>query len=173
MTWTAPAVARVPEPALVSERECLQGWLDYHRQTLLLKCTGLTHEQLAQRSVEPSGLSLLGIVRHMADVERWWFRANLRGEDVQGFFGPDDNVEGDFDDLDSLPAEEVLAVFERECVDADAAAYGIELEQTFRSRGRGTELDLRWLYLHMIEEYARHNGHADLLRERIDGVTGD
>ena len=173
MTWTAPEIERSPSPKLVDERACLQGWLDFHRQTLLSKCTGLTHEQLATRSAEPSRLSLLGLVRHMADVERWWFRRNLRGEDVDGFFGPSDNLTGDFDDLDSMPAEEVWEVFARECADADAAAAGVPLEQTFRSRSRGTELDLRWIYLHMIEEYARHNGHADILRERIDGVVGD
>ncbi|MBI1378493.1 MAG: DUF664 domain-containing protein [Frankiales bacterium] len=171
MTWTAPAVERAPSPHLGTERESLQGWLDFQRQTLLWKCAGLTHEQLATRSVEPSTLSLLGLVRHMADVERWWFRINLRGEDVACFFDPDETG-ADFDDLGSLPAEEVFAVFERECVDADAAAYGLPLEQRFRTR-RDNELDLRWVYLHMIEEYARHNGHADLLRERIDGQTGD
>ena len=109
----------------------------------------------------------------MAEVEAWWFRSNLRGEHAHGFFGPDDNGDGDFEDLDQMPAQEVFAVYARECAAADAAAAGLPLETTFRSLGRGTELDLRWIYLHLIEEYARHNGHADLLRERIDGVTGD
>ena len=173
MTWTAPEIDRPSPPTVNDERASLQAWLDFHRRTLLDKCTGLTHEQLALSSAEPSTLSLLGIVRHMADVERWWFRTNVRGEAVDGFFGPEDNLTGDFDDLDSMPAEEVWEVFARECADADAAAAGVPLERTFRSRSRGTELDLRWIYLHMIEEYARHNGHADILRERIDGVVGD
>jgi len=173
MTWTAPEIERAPSPKLQDERACLQGWLDFHRQTLLSKCSGLTHEQLATRSAEPSRLSLLGLVRHMAEVEAWWFRSNLRGDLAHGFYGPDDNLEGDFEDLDAHPAEEVFARFADECRLADAAAEGLALETTFRSIGRGTELDLRWLYLHMIEEYARHNGHADILRERIDGVTGD
>ena len=173
MDWTAPEIDRADSPRLGDERSALQGWLDFHRETLLLKCAGLTHEQLSRRSAPPSELSLLGLVRHMADVERWWFRMNLRGEDIDGFFGPSDNLTGDFDDLDSMPAEEVWDVFARECADADAAAAGVPLEQTFRSRSLGTELDLRWIYLHMIEEYARHNGHADTLRERIDGVVGD
>jgi hypothetical protein len=173
MTWTAPEIERTPSPRLCDERTALQGWLDFHRETLLAKCAGLTHEQLALRSVEPSRLSLLGLVRHLAEVEAWWFRSNLRGENAHGFYGPDDNLEGDFEDLDQAPAEEVFARYAEECRRADEAAAGLPLETTFRSIGRGTELDLRWLYLHLIEEYARHNGHADLLRERIDGVTGD
>jgi hypothetical protein len=173
MTWTAPDVDRVPSPALGDERTSLQGWLDFHRQTLLGKCAGLTHEQLAMRSVAPSRLSLLGLVRHMAEVECWWFRSNLLGTDEHGFFGPDDNLEGDFEDLDSTPASEVFAVFARECALADAAASDFPLEHRFVSRMSGRELDLRWMYLHMIEEYARHNGHADLIREQLDGTTGD
>jgi hypothetical protein len=172
-SWTAPDVDRAPSPRLVSEREALQGWLDFHRQTLLSKCSGLTHEQLATRSAPPSRLSLLGLVRHMAEVEAWWFRSCLRGEQAHGFYGPDDNLEGDFEDLDSVPAEQVFARYADECRLADQAAADLPLEATFRSIGRQTELDLRWVYLHMIEEYARHNGHADILRELIDGVTGD
>ena len=172
MSWTAPEIERTDPPRTGDERACLEGWLRYHRDTLLWKCAGLDHERLAARSAPPSALSLLGLVRHMADVERWWFRTNLRGEDVEGFFGPEDNITGDFDDVDSMPAEQVWDVYARECADADAAAEGVPLEQTFRTR-RGTELDLRWVYLHMIEEYARHNGHADILRECIDGVVGD
>lgn len=174
-TWTAPDVDRSPSPRLASEREALQGWLAFHRQTLLSKCSGLTHEQLATRSVPPSALSLLGLVRHMAEVEAWWFRSSLRGEHAHGFYGPDDDPEGDFTDLDSVPAEEVFARYAEECRLADAAAAGLPLETTFTSPGHDPSraLDLRWLYLHMIEEYARHNGHADLLRELIDGTTGD
>jgi uncharacterized damage-inducible protein DinB len=173
MTWTAPHVERpLPLPA-ADERSSLQTWLDFHRRTLRGKCTGLTHDQLALRSVEPSRMSLLGIVRHMADVERWWFRNQTCGEPIEGIFGPDDNLEGDFEDLDSMPAQQVLAVYLRECADADAAVVGLPLEHVFPNRRRTRDLDLRWVYLHMIEEYARHNGHADLLRERIDGTTGD
>jgi hypothetical protein len=175
-TWTAPDVDRAPSPRLVDERACLQGWLDFHRQTLLGKCAGLTHEQLATRSCEPSRLSLLGLVRHMAEVEAWWFRTQLRGGNAHGFYGPDGNEAGDFEDLDAVPAEEVFARYAEECRLADEAAAGVDLEFQFENPWSGAPvrmLDLRWLYLHMIEEYARHNGHADLLRERIDGQTGD
>ncbi len=172
MTWTAPEIARTDPPRTSDERTSLEAWLAFHRQTLLGKCSGLTHEQLALRSVEPSSLSLLGLVRHMTDVERWWFRRNLRGEDVDGFFGPRGNLSGDFDDLDSMPAEIVLETYRSECVLADDAARGLPLDTTFVHHREG-ETDLRWIYVHMVEEYARHNGHADLLRECIDGATGD
>jgi hypothetical protein len=170
--WTAPDVDRVDPPYAADERAMLQGWLDYHRQTLRWKCTGLTHQQLATRSVEPSTLSLLGIVRHMVDVERWWFRCEFRGEDIDLRFGPEGNPTGDFDDLDDTPAAEVLAAHELEAAAADAAVADAALDDRFVGR-RGRDSTLRWAYLHMIEEYARHNGHADLLRERIDGATGD
>ena len=172
MTWTAPPIDHAFPARTDGERESLQGWLDFHRKTLRWKCSGLTHEQLATRGVPPSGLSLLGLVRHMTDNERWWFRTNVRGEDVDGIFGPEDNLTGDFDDVDSMPAREVLEVYAGECRDADAAVAGLPLDHRFTSRSSGRELDLRWVYLHMIEEYARHNGHADLLRERVDGSVG-
>ena len=170
MTWTAPAVEHAFPGRGADERTALQSWLDFHRQTLLWKCAGLTHEQLSTRTVEPSSLSLLGLVRHMAEVEAWWFRTNLTGVSAHGFFGADGD--DDFDLLDQVPAEEVFERFRAECEAADAAAAGLPLETTFVT-GHGRELDLRWIYLHMIEEYARHNGHGDLLRERLDGVTGD
>jgi uncharacterized damage-inducible protein DinB len=173
MTWTAPEIDRRRAPTVNDERGSLQAWLDFQRDTLLLKCAGLTHDQLAQRSVEPSSMSLLGLVRHMVDVERWWFRTNVGGQAVDGPFGPEGNLTGDFDDLDSLPAEQVWEAFRRECADADSAVADLGLDTRFVGRSRGREMDLRWVYVHMIEEYARHNGHADLLRERIDGVTGD
>ena len=172
MTWIAPEVDRVRVRPQPDEGASLRATLAFNRQTLLLKCAGLTHDQLVMRSVPPSRLSLLGLVRHMTDVERWWFRTNLRGERLEGIFGPDDNLEGDFEDLDSASAEDVFIAYAEECAAADAAATGLPLTTTFRGLSREYELDLRWVYQHMIEEYARHNGHADLLRECIDGVVG-
>jgi hypothetical protein len=170
--WTAPAVQRGPLPEILDERAGLEGWLDYHRDTLLLKCSGLTVDQLRERAVPPSTLSLLGLVRHLAEVERSWFRTRLAGEAVGLLYCSDDNPDGDFDDVDSADAEADLATYRSEVELARQAAAGKELSDTFDRPGRPT-LDLRWVYLHMIEESARHNGHADLLRERIDGVTGD
>jgi hypothetical protein len=170
--WTAPPVDRRPEPEILDERAGLEAWLDYHRDTLLMKCAGLTPDQLGERAVPPSTLSLLGLVRHLAEVERSWFRRRLAGEDIAYLYVSDDNEDGDFDDVDTADPAADFATYAAEVEQARAVAAGRPLDQTFSRRG-GDRRDLRWVYLHMIEEYARHNGHADLLRERIDGVIGD
>jgi uncharacterized damage-inducible protein DinB len=173
MNWIAPDAAR-PSPLPVGdERTMLESWLEFHRQTLLRKCAGLTPEQLVLRSAEPSDMSLLGLVRHMTEVERAWFRRRFAAEPLDFLYcDVDDNPDGDFDDADAGGAEADLAAFTREIELARAAAAGHGLEETFYHSHRQVEMSLRWIYLHMIEEYARHNGHADLLRERIDGTTG-
>jgi uncharacterized damage-inducible protein DinB len=174
MTWTAPEVSRTEPPTVAGERAALEGWLDFHRETLLFKCQGLTGEQLVKRAVAPSSLSLLGLVRHMAEVERSWFRRRLAGQDELGFlYCSDAAPDGDFDFAEASEAAADFATFTRECELARQAAEGRSLDDTFRHTGREETIDLRWVYLHMIEEYARHNGHADILREQIDGVTGD
>jgi uncharacterized damage-inducible protein DinB len=172
MTWTAPDVDRAEPSDVAPERTALQGWLDYHRATLRWKCAGLTDEQLIVRPVASSTLSLLGLVRHMAEVERAWFRRRFGGQDLGLLYCSDEFPDGDFDLADAADAEADFAAFAAECAAADDAARDRSLDDTFLSRS-GTTLDLRWIYLHMIEEYARHNGHADLIRELIDGVTGD
>ena len=169
--WTAPAVERLDPPRTAGERAALEGWLDYHRATLLTKCAGLTEGQLRERSVPPSSLSLLGLVRHMAEVERWWFRTNVAAEPVSEIYCSEASPDADFDDVDTADAEADLAIFRAEVELARQAAAGKQLDAVFE-RPHGL-LDVRWAFVHMIEEYARHNGHADLLRERIDGVTGD
>jgi uncharacterized damage-inducible protein DinB len=143
------------------------------RATLELKCAGLEGE-LARRSVAPSTLSLLGLVRHLADVERRWFRSVLAGHDAPARFSSADDPDGDFDgaayDLAAVPA--AWEAWHEEVAFADsyaAAAPHLDVEGEDGWRGR---VSLRWVLLHMIEEYARHNGHADLLRERIDGARG-
>jgi uncharacterized damage-inducible protein DinB len=174
MTWTAPTIDRDEDDSPVAaERPMLEGWLEYHRQTLLFKCAGLTAEQLKRRSVEPSSLSLLGLVRHMAEVERSWFRRRFAGEQVDHLYSRDGHIDGDFNDVDSADAEADFATFHAEVELARAAAAGHSLDETFTHPAKLVDYSLRWVYIHMIEEYARHNGHADLLRERIDGVTGD
>jgi uncharacterized damage-inducible protein DinB len=172
VTWTAPDVTRADPPQVAGERDALQAWLDYHRATLLSKCQGLTGEQLTVRSAEPSTLSLLGLVRHMADVERWWFRGFPGAPGLGPLYWSDEHEDGDFDLTDAAEAEAHFRTYRDECAQADAAA-GRPLDQTFVHPRSGEPIDMRWVYLHMIEEYARHNGHADILRERIDGVIGD
>src|SRR3954453_4460116 len=175
--WSAPTVERTEAEHAAPERRALEQWLDYHRATLLHKCPGLTPDQLKQRSVPTSGLTLLGILRHMAYVERWWFRLHGAGEQLDLQFSTDEWPDADFEDLDSVPAADVLAAFENECESARKAVAGKSLDDVVtcgpEHHHRSHERDVRWLYLHMIEEYARHNGHADLLREAIDGTTGE
>ena len=172
MTWTAPETPRVDPPYAAGERGMLDGWLDYQRQTLLHKCAGLTGEQLKLRAVEPSSLSLLGLVRHMAEVERSWFRVRFAGGQVGDVYCSEDSPDADFDDLDTADPEADLATFGTEVDLARTAAAGHSLDETFLHPRHQVEITLRWVYVHMIEEYARHNGHADLIRERVDGRTG-
>jgi uncharacterized damage-inducible protein DinB len=167
-------VTRPEPPDVADERAALQGWLDYHRATLRWKCAGLTGGQLVVRPVQSSGLSLLGLVRHMAEVERAWFRHRFGGQtELEGLYLTDEYPDGDFDLADPEQAEADFAAFTAECAAADDAARGRSLDDTFVHQRTHQTMDLRWIYLHMIEEYARHNGHADLIRELIDGVTGD
>jgi hypothetical protein len=165
-TWPEPDrpdTPRVPP----DERTSLATWLDYHRVTLLRKCAGLTPEQLAERSCPPSPLSLLGLVRHMTIVESWFHSFDgLPGLDL---YCTDDNPAGDFELVDPAQAGEDLAAFQASVARSRAAVAGRELDDLVPKE----PISLRWVYQHMIEEYARHNGHADLLRERIDGATGD
>jgi hypothetical protein len=172
--WTAPATHRVEPDLVADERTSLEQWLDYHRATLLMKCASLTAEQLKRRPLPPSRLSLLGLVRHMLEVERWWFRMNAAGEELTFPYDPD-SVGLDFEAIDSADATADLAAFQRECEQASTAVAGRSLDDIVPSSGHLPQRrrDIRWIFVHMIEEYARHNGHADLLREAIDGVTGD
>jgi uncharacterized damage-inducible protein DinB len=163
---------RIEPPVSASEREMLTGWLDYHRATLELKCAGLTDEQLRQRAVPPSSLSLLGLVRHLAEVERSWFRRGLAGEDAPPSYYGDDNPDGDFDDVDTADVAEAFGTWRSEYQRArELVAAAPTLDVIFSGSTR--QYTLRWLMCHMVEEYARHNGHADLLRERIDGSVGE
>ncbi|GIF18600.1 putative damage-inducible protein DinB [Actinoplanes tereljensis] len=171
-TWTAPEAQRESEPFTGPERAMLQGWLDWHRQTLLTKCAGLTAEQLKTASTEPSNLTLLGLVRHMTEVEHSWFSTRAAGGPVVDIYCSDDNRDGDFDDVADADAEADLAAFRAKLITVDQDVADLPLDHEFTT-SRGRTLSLRWVYIHMIEEYARHNGHADLIRERIDGATGD
>lgn len=174
----APEVERTAPPFVAGEREMLEGWLEFHRATLLHKCAGLTDEQLKQAACPPSNLTLLGLVRHMAKVERIWFRERFAGAPVDRLYSTGANPDADFEELATADATADLATFAEEVELARGAAAGRSLDDTFprphpeRFPERGAEMSLRWIYVHMIEEYARHNGHADLIRERIDGTTG-
>lgn len=162
---------RFRNPTTGDERTVLAGVLAAQRTTLAAKCAGLG-EALADRSVPPSTLSLLGLVRHLADVERRWFREVLAGEDAPPRFSSPANPDGDFDDAAPEVASEAWAAWHAEVAFAEQfTAAAPNLDIAGEDGWRGT-VSLRWVLVHMIEEYARHNGHADLLRERIDGAVG-
>ncbi|WP_030755631.1 DinB family protein [Streptomyces sp. NRRL F-5135] len=165
------------EPSTVAgERAMLEGWLDYHRATLAAKCAGLSDAQLRQTSVPPSELSLLGLVRHMAEVERAWFRRTLADEDAPPLYYDETDRDGDFHVGEDATWDEAYATWQAEISRARELAGPLDLDalgKGRRERTTGEPYSLRWIFTHMIEEYARHNGHADLLRERVDGATGD
>lgn len=170
MTWTAPEITR-PEGSLVAgERELLEGYLNFHRTTLLFKCAGLAPEQLAERAAPPSNLSLLGLVRHLTKVERTWFRIRFAGEPVEPVFAPELGQDADFELLDASRAQAEYEALLAEWRLCDQAAAGRSLDDRFTFRDQ--EGSLRMIYLHLIGEYARHNGHADFVREHVDGTTG-
>lgn len=156
----------------LGEREMLETWLEFHRATLLLKVDGLDDAGRKARPVETSLLSLHALVRHMAEVERSWFRRVLQREREAPFLFYDPAVEdSDLVPLDEADWEADLAVWQAECEASRLAAAGRSLEDTGITRS-GEECSLRWIYVHMVEEYARHNGHADLIRELVDGAVG-
>ncbi|WP_030160468.1 DinB family protein [Glycomyces sp. NRRL B-16210] len=167
---------RIMAPGEGDERATLLGFLRWQRETLRLKCSGLEPEQLASRAVPPSTMSLLGLVRHLAEVEHGWFRRGLAGMDAPYLYCSEVEPDADFDGAVADPAcvAEAWQAWEAETEFADrliAEAPSLEAV-SMPNRHRAGRLTLRWVAFHMIEEYARHNGHADLLRERIDGRVG-
>jgi uncharacterized damage-inducible protein DinB len=159
--------------SLGDERATLVEFLRTQRLTLQLKCQGLDADQLARRAVEPSTMSLLGLVRHLAEVERGWFRRRFAGQDAPRRYQSEENPDGDFDGAVAEPAvvDEAWAAWREEVAFAEQFARETDLD-FIGADGKGRPVSLRELLVHMIEEYARHNGHADLLRERIDGRIG-
>ncbi|WP_030239091.1 DinB family protein [Streptomyces sp. NRRL S-350] len=171
MTETNP---RVDPPMAADEAATLTAFLDFHRSTLAVKCEGLSDDQLRLRSVPPSGLSLLGLVRHMAEVERYWFQEILLGKQfTAGHYWSEADPDGDFDNVGTADVAADFATWRAEIAAARRAADGLPLDTVGKRLRHGREVTLRWILAHMVEEYARHNGHADLLRESVDGETGE
>jgi hypothetical protein len=163
---------RVPDTG--SERALLEAMLDFHRGTLRWKCAGLTSDQLVARALPTTSLTLVGLARHLAENEQWWFRRQAAQLDLADIYCSEDVPDGDFDLVDPVTAYDDLARLDAEIAASRAAVAGLDLDHTFVGPGQRAEpMNLRFVYLHMIEEYARHNGHADLLREAIDGLTGE
>jgi uncharacterized damage-inducible protein DinB len=164
--------ARRNEPSFISpEREMLEAWLEFHRTTLELKCEGLDDAGRQRRPVPTSKLSLHGLVRHMAEVERHWFqRVLLRQPDTADIWSDPAVEDSELVPLESADWAADLTRWRAECEAGRVAAASCTLDDTGLSHGE--PCSLRWIYVHMIEEYARHNGHADLIRELVDGAVG-
>jgi uncharacterized damage-inducible protein DinB len=174
MSWTAPEVDRAVAPLGLftgDERALADAWLDFNRQTLLWKCGGLSEEQLKARPLGPSRLSLLGLVRHLAEVERDWFRTRFGGAADGYLYCTDADQTAEFE-VAAADAAADFAAYHREIELVREQTRGHSLDETYLDPRRGEPISLRWVYDAMNHEYARHIGHADLLRERIDGRTG-
>jgi uncharacterized damage-inducible protein DinB len=172
-SWTAPEAHRVDEPVTGAERPMLDGWLDWHRQTLLRKCAGLTSDQLKQAAVEPSNLTLLGLVRHLAGVERWYFQGVVAGDFPGSLYTATDDPDEDFNDLGSATGDATFTTWQAEVERSRRVTAERALAAVGTIPGTGHRLPLRWVLTHMIDEYARHLGQADLIREALDGAVGE
>jgi uncharacterized damage-inducible protein DinB len=163
---------RPDPPSTGDERTMLRTFLDFHRATLAWKCDGLSDEQMRRQSMPPSALSLLGLVRHMAEVERAWFRRVIDGEDVPLVWSPDGDYQVAYDATGATRSE-AFAAWQAEVEASRRIEKQAEsLDLTVYNDRWGEDVSLRLVMLHMIHEYARHNGHADLIREGIDGTVG-
>jgi len=163
------------EVAAEDERTTLLAFIGHQRNFLMRKASGLSDDQVRIASCPPSDLTLLGLVRHAAEVESHWAKKNFAGLDVKRPFGgeshPDGDPDGEFHPPPDATLDEALAVLRAEAKDADEIYAGASLDDVENSE-RGL-YSLRWILTHLIEEYARHLGHADLIREAIDGQTGE
>jgi uncharacterized protein DUF664 len=177
---------RLELPATADERTVLTCFLDWHRGALARTCGGLSDEQLRLHAVPSSNVTLLGLLRHLAGVERWYFQAVIAGNFPGSLYTATDDVDEDFNDLDAATGESTFAIWREEVEQSRRIAAELPLEHVgtvpidpvAEAAGTahptaGRRYSLRWVLTHMIDEYARHNGHADLVREAIDGQTGE
>ncbi|GAA4627212.1 DinB family protein [Actinoallomurus vinaceus] len=169
---TTERIERPDPPLTGGERETLRALLDYHRATLAMKCEGLSDEELRRQSMPPSTLSLLGLVRHMAEVERTWFRIVMNGENIPLVWSADNDYQVAYD-ASTATRSEAFAAWQAEVEHSRRIEQAAEsLDVTAYMAKWEEDVSLRLVMLHMIHEYARHNGHADFLREGIDGTVG-
>lgn len=163
---------RTGPPFMAGERESLEAWLEFYRVTLPIKVGGLTAGQLCRAAVPPSSMTLAGIVRHLTDVERYWFSNVAAGSTEAARYRAVDPV-ADFNAYSEATALADVAAYTEELTSVRALAATVaDLDAPLPGLRHGAQLNLRWVYSHMIEEYARHLGHVDLLRECVDGRTG-
>jgi uncharacterized protein DUF664 len=170
VTWTFPAAEVVDGPLTGDDRPMLVGYFAWQRSVLANICAGLTADQLVLRPLPTSTLSLLGLVRHLAKVERTWFRIRVPASGLEPLFDPLLGKDFDFEATVADAAQVDVQRWYDECRRADEAVAELPFDHTLEVHGE--TWSLRMVYVHMIGEYSRHNGHADLLRQAIDGVTG-
>lgn len=166
---------RAPEPPPGSERDILLGWLAFHRDALAAKCRGVAPDDLVRTGLGGSTMSLLGLVRHLTEMERVYATHSLdapAGAELEFVYGPyeDGGPDGDFDALTPEMVDGSMAAWHAERATADAA---IEASPSLDHARHGSERSARWCLVKLVQEYARHNGHADLIRQSIDGATGE
>jgi uncharacterized damage-inducible protein DinB len=163
---------RLGPPLIADEREMLRGFLDYHRATLAMKCDGLSDEELRRQSMPPSTLSLLGLVRHMAEVERTWFRMVINGEDITLVWSDENDYQVAYD-ARAATRSEAFTAWQAEVGHSRRIEERAEsLDMIGHMAKWNEDVSLRLVMLHVLQEYARHNGHADFLREGVDGAVG-
>lgn len=163
-------MTRVAPAEIADERTMLTNWLNYHRATVRVKCEGLTDEQMRQRSVPPATLSPLGMVRHLAEVEAFWWQEVVEGRPYS-LYSSEDNRDGDFDFGADADVAEAWSTWDAQVAYGNEVFARHQLDDVVKERS--ADNSIRWIMVHLIEEYARHNGHLDLLRQCIDGVTGE
>jgi hypothetical protein len=166
-----PGDTREKVPYVADERELLVRFLDYYRATVELKCLGVAKDRLSERTVSPSTLTLHGLIRHLTCAEDWWFHYQFAGEATPLIYYSDEDPSQDFDDL-SGDFDEALATWRAYCEHSREIVARSSLDDTGTVERTGEPVSLRRIMIHMIIEYARHSGHADLLREAIDGAVG-
>jgi Protein of unknown function (DUF664) len=166
---SAPADDRTEPPASADERTLLVGWLEFHRATLARKCNGLTAEELQRCPLPPSTLSLIGLVRHLTEIERLYIRHGFAGEPITPLlYVSNEEPDGDFDLRDDVHGS-LAEWYDHVAAAREHVAAAPDLD----ARGARSPETLRWVLAKVAQEYARHNGHADLLRQAIDGATGE
>jgi len=155
-----------------SEADVLAAMIDFYRSTLLRKCQGLSAEQLTLASAPPSNLTLRGLLQHMTEVDRYWFEECIEGRDLPPIYSSDSHPDGDFEALDTCPVDAVVERFRTVCESSRRIAASHSLEEVVHSSAYGRPMSIRFILVHMVDEYARHCGHADLIRQAIDGEVG-
>jgi len=167
--WPVPRTVTIPRDG--DELSMLKAYLEHHRESIALKCSGVPAPRMSEQSAPPSTMSLHGLIRHLAGVERWSFAINFAGMDLPMLYYSDEDPDQDFESLDGDPLE-AIRIWREECQRSREivdAAGGLDQVGVVPRDGAYT---LRWLMLRMIGEYAQHAGHADLLREGLDGAVG-